>query len=164
MGNTASVVSKIGASYFFRPNDTITRSEFIAMTVSAAGFELIPTNQTDYIDDEGLSEWAKPYVSTATENGLISGYQTASGAAEIRGQNLITLDEASSIICSLISPHLDAPVAAVIPTENTHWAAPSNAILTAANILPNAEITNGNEPITRETACKMIYDAYQMIK
>lgn len=155
---------KIGTSYFFHPNDNITRSEFIAMAVAAGGYDLIQTSQTDFIDDEGLSEWAKTYVSTAAANGLISGYQTVPGAAEIRGSNLITLDEASAIICSLVSPHLEAPIAAVVPTEATHWAASSNAVLTAANILTEHETVSGNEPITRETACKLIYDACQIIK
>lgn len=154
---------KIGTSYFFRPNDNITRSEFIAMTVAAGGYDLIQTSKTDFIDDEGLSEWAKTYISTAAANGLVSGCKTVSGAAEIRGSDLITLDEASAIVCSMISPHLDTSIAAVIPTEETHWAASSNAVLTAANILTEEKITNGNEPITRETACKMIYDAYQIL-
>lgn len=155
---------KIGASYFFHPADTVTRNEFIAMAVAAGEYELPETTRTDFADDEALSPWVKPYISTAASNGLISGYQTVSGAAEIRGGNEITLDEASSIICNLISPYLDAPVAASVQPEDAGWATSANAVLTAADVLPEevAEM-DGAAVITRQTACELIYEAMQFM-
>ena len=155
---------KIGTSYFFHPNDPITRSEFIAMTVAAGGYEFPDTMRTDFIDDEALSPWAKPYISTAAANGLISGYQTVSGSSEIRGSNTITFDEACSIVCNLDSPYLGSPVAASVLTEQTHWAASANAVLAAADILPELQADHGDEPITRQTACELIYNAYRIVK
>lgn len=156
---------KIGTSYFFHPADTLTRGEFIAMAVAAGDYELPETSRTDFADDDALSPWIKPYISTAASNGLISGYQTVSGAAEIRSGNTITLNEASSIICNLISPYLDAPVAASVQTENADWAASANAVLTAANIMPEQTMgIDGSSAITRQTACEMIYSAMQYMK
>ena len=41
-------------------------------------------------DLSGLSAWAKPYISAAAANGLVSGYATVSGVSEIRGEKTIT--------------------------------------------------------------------------
>ena len=50
------------------------------MTAAAADLSVEPTDQTDFADDSGLSAWAKPYISAAAANGLVSGYATVSGA------------------------------------------------------------------------------------
>ena len=76
----------IGSCAFFHPNRPVTRSEFIAMTAAAADLSVEPTDQTDFADDSGLSAWAKPYISAAAANGLVSGYATVSGVSEIRGE------------------------------------------------------------------------------
>ena len=56
------------------------------MTAAAADLSVEPTDQTDFADDSGLSAWAKPYISAAAANGLVSGYATVSGVSEIRGE------------------------------------------------------------------------------
>ena len=93
----------IGGCSFFRPTQTVTRSEFIAMAASIAELPIEPTEQTDFADDAGLSPWAKPFVSTAAASGLVNGYQTTGGLNEIRGQNPITLAEASVVVNNLLS-------------------------------------------------------------
>lgn len=157
---------KIGASYFFHPNDAVTRSEFIAMTAAAADLELAQTTQTDFIDDGGLSNWVKPYISAAASEGLVSGYLTASGACEIRGENPITLAEASVILSNLVGDVVDAPVQTLseAQTYTPVWAQNASAILTAADILPDAlQDTDGAAPITRETASQLLYGAIQQL-
>lgn len=154
---------KIGASYFFHPNNTVTRSEFIAMAAAAAELDVVPTAQTDFADDAGLSAWAKPYISAAASTGLISGYQTVAGAAEIRGESAITANEASVIVSNLLTEDLDIPVTAAATEELTStapaWAAAANARLSAANVLPDSAAQNGNEKVTRKAACEMLYKA-----
>ena len=155
---------KIGSSYFFHPNDTVTRGEFLAMAVAAGGYDLYHTDRTDFMDDDAISSWAKPYISTAACNGLVQGYRAVNGASEIRAGNFITLDEASSIICSLIKPYLDDPIAASVDTGSTHWAAAANTILDAVDILPSTHMKSGSEPITRQTACDLIYSALKIMQ
>lgn len=151
---------KIGAAYFFHPSDTVTRSEFIAMASAVARLPVVETAQTDFIDDAGLSDWAKPYISAAASTGLVSGYLTAAGTAEIRGEKPITAAEASVIVSNLLTESFDAPVeAAATGTDHIPvWASAAAARLAAAQILPKEE-NSSTEPITRQTACEMLYRA-----
>lgn len=149
---------KIGASYFFHPAQNVTRGEFIAMVSSLAGLPTEQTAQTDFIDDSGLSDWVKPYISAAAANGLVSGYQTASGACEIRGQNPITLAEASVLLGNLLGDDYAVQTASMSSEYAPAWAQNAYAVLTAAEVLPdNAKSQNSRDPITRETACELLH-------
>lgn len=157
---------RIGASYFFHPNDTVTRSEFIAMASAIAQLPVKQTSQTDFADDSGLSPWAKPYISAAANTGLINGYLTASGSAEIRGQNPITAAEASVIVNNLLTQKMDTPLQTAALEEDSTvpaWAASATARLTAAKVLPDDAKEDPSEKITRKTACEMLYHAMTLM-
>lgn len=158
---------RIGSAYFFRPNEEVTRSEFIAMAAALAGLPLQATAQTDFIDDAGLSAWAKPYISAAAASGLISGCPSASGAAEIRGADPITLAEASVIVSNLLTEQLDAYVM-TLATEHqpgNDWATTVSAALEKTEVLPeDAKKQSPDSPITRQTACEMLYAAISMLE
>lgn len=151
---------KVGSAYFLHPTQTVTRNEFIAMAAATADLDVEDTTVTDFQDDSALSPWVKPYISAAAEAGLIQGYQTASGTAEIRGERPITTSEAAVIVSNLIVQQ-DIPVTA--PTSGTisyrvvpAWAESAVSTLDEADILSAAEL-DSNEPLTRETACVMLY-------
>lgn len=156
----------IGENYFFRPTAIVSRSEFIALASTAAKLPLEETLRTDFIDDSGLSAWAKPYVSTAAANGLISGYQTAGGLAEVRGEKPITLAEASVIIDNLLSGE-DGTLISVINTEehstNGYWASPAMNTLNRLGILSASAMDYSNAEITRQTACELLYHALSLM-
>ena len=155
--------TKIGTAYFFSPDENVSRSEFIAMAAAASGLDIKETSQTDFIDDSGLSDWVKPYVSAAAANGLISGYQTASGGCELRGENPITLAEACVILSNMLEDSTSVVQTAAIDTDYAPvWAQSACAVLTASNILPD-EVTaeSSTAPITRATACELLYRTMQ---
>ncbi len=154
---------KIGTSYFFHPSATVTRSEFIAMASAISHLPITETAQTDFIDDAGISPWAKPYISAAAENGLVSGYLTAAGTAEIRGENPITDAEACVIINNMLTENFDAPtpVAALTEACVPVWAATATARLEAADVLSTAP---SNIKISKETACEMLYEAMLLME
>lgn len=146
---------KIGTSYFLHPGQPMTRSEFIAMTAAAADLDIAETSCTDFQDDSALSPWAKPYISAAASAGLIQGYQTTSGSAEIRGENPITISEASVIVSHLLGT---APAANTVSYQTVPaWAADATSQLAQADILPAASDFNLSAPVTRELACTMLY-------
>ncbi|MGO5029099.1 S-layer homology domain-containing protein [Candidatus Agathobaculum pullicola] len=151
----------IGGCSFFRPTQTVTRSEFIAMATSIAELPVVPTEQTDFADDGGLSAWAKPFVSTAAASGLINGYQTSGGLSEIRGQNPITLAEASVIINNLLSETMDGLQYTLADTHSDmDWARSAISSLDRLDILsPLASMQSDDSPITRQDACEMLYRA-----
>lgn len=156
---------KIGASYFFHPDETVTRSEFIAMASAIVKLPIEETVQTDFTDDSGLSPWSKPYISAAANTGLVSGYLTASGGAEIRGGNPITAAEASVIVNNMLTENMDTPLeaAALENSAAPAWAASATARLTAAKVLPDDAKSNPSEKITRRTACQMLYRAMTLM-
>ena len=155
----------IGGCYFFRPAQTVTRSEFITMAAALAALPLEPTGQTDFADDAGLSAWAKPYVSTAAANGLVNGYRTSGGLSEIRGQNPITLAEASVIVNNLLGSSLDGLqyTLASVP-DDMDWAQQAVSSLDRLDVLsPLTAMRADNDPITRQDACEMLYRAMQLL-
>ena len=136
------------------------------MATAVSGLPVEPTTQTDFVDDSGLSAWAKPFISTAAANGLVSGYRTASGLSEIRGQNPITLAEASVIINNLLDGELDGTQYVLAGEHSTDmdWAARAVSTLTRLDVLsPLASMQGENEPITRQTACEILYNTMQLI-
>lgn len=157
----------IGGCSFFRPAQTVTRSEFITMATAVAKLPVEPTQQTDFADDRGLSLWAKPFVSTAAANGLVSGYQTAGGLAEIRGQNPITLAEASVVIRNLLGEALDGAEYVIAPehTAEMDWAQSAVSSMSRLDVLsPLASMLDSGEPITRQVACEMLYRAMLLME
>lgn len=151
---------KVGDTYFLRPTEYVTRNEFIAMAAAIADLNLSETTVTDFQDDTALSPWVKPYISAAAEAGLIQGYRTASGTAEVRGEQPITIAEAAVIISNLLIQQ-DIPIATSASTIISYrvvpaWAESAANTLAAANILSVDEL-DSNQPLTRETACAMLY-------
>lgn len=149
----------IGGCSFFRPTQTVTRSEFIAMAASIAELPIEPTEQTDFADDAGLSAWAKPFVSTAAANGLVNGYLTTGGLAEIRGQNPITLAEASVIVNNLLTETMDGLQYTLADSHSDmDWARSAISSLDRLDVLsPLTTMQGENDPITRQDACEMLY-------
>ena len=156
----------IGGCSFFRPTQTVTRSEFIAMAASIAELPIEPTEQTDFADDAGLSPWAKPFVSTAAASGLVNGYQTTGGLNEIRGQNPITLAEASVVISNLLSESMDGLQFTLAETHSDmDWARSAISSLDRLDILsPLTTMQSDDSPITRQDAYEMLYRAMRLME
>lgn len=158
---------KIGDCAFFHPTQEVTRSEFITMAAAMANLPVEPTEQTDFVDDSGLSSWAKPYVSAAASSGLISGYHLANGLAEIRGENPITLAEASVVINNLLTETLDGVEAAYATehSEDLNWAQAAVSSLDRLEVLsPLAQMQQPGQAITRQTACELLYRAMCLMR
>ena len=157
----------IGGVYFFRPAQTVTRSEFTAMAAAAAGLPRGETAQTDFADSSGLSPWARPFVSVAAASGLITGYQTAGSLPEFRGQQPITLAEAGSIVRGLIAGAGEG-AQAVLAEEHAadeDWAQAAVSTLSRLELLPaDAASLDADAPVTRRTACELLCRAMQRME
>lgn len=151
----------IGSCAFFHPSRAVTRSEFIAMTAAAADLSVAPTDQTDFADDSGLSAWAKPYISAAAANGLVSGYATASGVSEIRGEKTITVAEAGVVLDHLLDGTLSGVQYAWSMSDHSpqDWAQPAMSRLERVSVLTSAQAQNPETPLDRRTACEILYRA-----
>ena len=72
---------RIGASCFFRPDQPVTRQEFLAMAMGAAGKEIIENAlPTGFSDGDAIAVWARPYVAAALRDGAVLGNGAEAGA------------------------------------------------------------------------------------
>ncbi|MDE6455915.1 MAG: S-layer homology domain-containing protein, partial [Dysosmobacter sp.] len=88
---------KIGDSYYFQPEQPVSRSEFLAMALETAGREVTSVTMTGFCDDSAIPTWAKAYAAAGAADGIIGGSSTAEGAA-FRGDNTITFNEEATIL------------------------------------------------------------------
>ena len=81
----------------FRPNQTITRAEFVKIVNNFMGFEAT-TTETSAFEDISGNEWFAPYVNAAFENGYIRGY----GDGTFKPNELIRRQEVIVILARLV--------------------------------------------------------------
>lgn len=75
------VGAKIGDSYFFEPERTLSRGEFVAMALAAMDVSAEDVQMTGFCDDASIPTWAKGYAVSALNAGVVSGVSTAEGVA-----------------------------------------------------------------------------------
>ncbi|WP_378118055.1 S-layer homology domain-containing protein [Cohnella sp. GCM10012308] len=82
----------------FKPNLQVTRAEFAAMIVRALQMQTSDGNGLAFNDNKEIPAWAKPYVQTAVEAKLITGYADDTFGAS----KWITRSEMSAILVRAI--------------------------------------------------------------
>lgn len=89
--------SKIGDQYFFEPDRTVSRSEFLAMVLETVGREVTPVTMTGFCDDDAIQTWAKAYAAAGVADGIMYGSTSANGAV-FRGGDAITFNQAATVL------------------------------------------------------------------
>lgn len=144
----------INDQYFFEPDQTISRAEFLSLAMSATGME--PLNEitmTGFSDDDAIPTWAKGYVSAALKAGVIQGSKNETGAPVFQPDNTITCAEASVILDELLSLS-DVPLEVFSVGNSTeHWASQSVANLSASGITSTSGM---GDPLTRADAASLL--------
>ncbi|CAN7235186.1 Ig-like domain-containing protein [Paenibacillus sp. LjRoot153] len=148
----------------FRPDATVTRSEFAKMLVSALGLEAA-SRDTNFSDEADIPSWAKPHIVAAVEAGLIQGYEEA-GTTSFKGELTVTRAEAAVMTAralqiygngtaGLMSKAPSLKDASDIPS----WAKPSIDKALSAGILNGYEdgAFRAGQTTTRGEAAAMIY-------
>lgn len=95
------VGAKVGESYFFEPERTLTRGEFVAMAMAAMGYRADTVSMTGFCDDASIPAWAKGYAVSALNAGVVSGISTDEGIA-FRANDDITLSETAVVLNRLL--------------------------------------------------------------
>lgn len=127
--------ARVGDQYYFEPERTVTRGEFLAMTLEAAGREVSPVTLTGFCDDDAIPTWAKAYASAAVSDGVIRGSVTGDGVA-LRAGDPITFNEAAAVLNRVLALE-DVDLAAWYPGREAQsaWAAQAVANLESAAVL-----------------------------
>lgn len=146
-----------GNNGIFRPNDNITRAEFVSMMV-----RVLDLKQSDSVNiafkDVKLTDWFAEDINAAIENNIIKGYDDGN----FRPNKNITREEMASIISNKLGEKLtDDETKEVLSNytdEVSAWAQSSVALTTKTEIikgLPNF-VFGGNQNATRAQAAVML--------
>ncbi len=125
----------VDGRYFFDPDQTVTRAQFLTMAMSVAGLEdLEGVTLTGFSDDDAIPTWAKGAVSAALKAGVVQGSRDESGAPVFGADQTITRAEATVMLDNLLDI-TDVPVAVFSADGADYWAAQAAANLSASGIL-----------------------------
>jgi hypothetical protein len=145
-----------GNNGMFRPNDSITRAEFVSMMVRILDIE--SENANSSFTDVNSSDWFAPNVLAAVKNGMIKGYEDNT----FRPHDPITRQEIGTIIGSILNENIsDAQIAEILSVYNDEvadWAKFNVALSVKAGIiqgLPGNEF-GGDQNATRAQAAVML--------
>lgn len=156
---------KLGDEYFFRPDEPVTRGEFLAMSLQVCGVEkLSDITRTGFYDDEHIPTWVKPYVSTALMSGLITGYKNGDGRLVFSSQSPITYSEASVILDNLLDITDVVSVSSVDPLYAPTWAYSATVNLAACNILPSGFSSLYYDSMTRAEAAEILLASKDLLE
>ena len=155
---------QLGNEYLFRPAETVTRGEFLAMCLKLNETEPISgITRTGFFDDDSIPMWVKPYVSAAVMGGLITGSRSDDGQLVFNSGDAITFAEAAVILNNTLGITDVLSVSATIPENVPAWAASAASNLTACNILPTGLAGIADKTLTRANAAEMLLASARVI-
>lgn len=149
--------ARLGGSYFFEPERTLSRGEFIAMALAAMDVSAEEVQMTGFCDDASIPSWAKGYAVSALNAGVVSGVSTAEGAA-FRTGDLITLNEAAVVLNRLLRvTDVDLSDYDAQDAENA-WCAQAVANLQSVSIIESGRFSADEmrSGVTRAQAAEML--------
>jgi hypothetical protein len=128
--------TQVGSDTYFYPDGTVTRGEFVVMTMHAIGVnDVTDVVSTPFADDSDIPEYMKDYISAAYELGYIKGVNTEKGMC-FEANRTITRAEAAVMLGNI----LDVATPTVLPTftdsaDVPAWAAPSVYSVNAIGVM-----------------------------
>jgi len=157
--------AKIGDRYYFEPEKTVSRSEFLALVLETSGREVTDVTMTGFCDDEAIPTWAKAYAAAGVADGIVQGKTTAEGAA-FRGEEPITFNEAATVLNRVLDigdVDLDEWFAdrEAVPS----WAAQAVGNMEAVSVLSAGSFGSASMStyVTRADAAKMLSAARTLL-
>ncbi len=151
------VGAKIGDSYFFEPERTLSRGEFVAMALAAMDVSAEDVQMTGFCDDAGIPTWAKGYAVSALNAGAVSGVSTAEGVA-FRANDAISLNEAAVVLNRLLRvTDVDLSDYDAQDAENA-WCAQAVANLQSVSVIESGRFSADEmrSGVTRAQAAEML--------
>ena len=154
----AFVGKRLGGDYYFEPESSLTRGEFLALCMSVTGADTLGgVVSTGFADDEQIPAWLKSCVASAVSDGVIKGRRGADGVYFDAGST-VTRAEAGVMLDRLLRL---TDVGWLSAGEGVPaWAAQSAANLGACSI-PSAM---DGAPLTRAEAADMLAAAMSVIE
>ena len=153
--------------YFFHPDQTVSRAEFLSLTMAAAGLEpMEDVTVTGFSDDAAIPTWAKGCVSAALKAGVVQGSKDASGAPVFGAEEAISQGEATVMLNNLLNV-ADVPLE-VFSAQGSelHWASQAAANLAASGVLREEHVNSAalGDTLTRADAAELLDGALDVLE
>ena len=151
--------TQVGDDFYFNPELSVTRAEFVAMAMKAFGLRPDSTVTASYFDDNAdIPISLVGYVATAQRMGIVNGTFT-SGSLVFRPNDVITKYEAGKVIAEIMGASADgeSEVFADIGTVPV-WARPSVYAMYSLGIFESSDgNVYGNAAVSRAAAASYLY-------
>ena len=148
----AFVGKQIGGEYYFEPQKTLSRGEFVAMCLCVTGTDVLRgVVSTGFADDGSIPDWQRAYVASAVRDGVVKGKSGAVFDAEAE----ISRAEAGVMLDRLLS-------LTNVSCENSGWAAQSAANLAACGIMDSENVDCA--ALTHAVAADMLAAAMNVLE
>lgn len=152
--------AKLGGEWFFEPERAVTRGEFVAMAMAAAGVAPSDVTVTGFADDESIPTWAKGSVAGALAAGVVRGERTEAGVV-FDAARPITLSEAAAVLDRVLDV-TDVELTEFDADEPV-WYAQAVANLESVSIAPAGGFGEGMErAVTRGEAARLLSAAIDL--
>ena len=153
----------VAGNFCFEPDSTVSRGEFLIMTMQLLGSSQEDAALTSgFADEDQTPDWMRPFIVTALRNGVITGVSSENGLV-FRPQAALTRAEAAVMLQNI----LDLPgsgsksvfasdEASAVPV----WAA--DAVDALAGVGIEIARSTSAEPITRMEAGRLLYAVWSL--
>lgn len=145
-------------SFSFRPNELITKEEFVSLVMKAMGAKDVPViDKTRFADDKEIKPEYKGYLETAFSLGIIKGENQSDGV-HINPKKNVTTAEAAVIINKIIGAKIQTSMTTFKDSEEIP--ADAKTALTALTELGVLMKTDGkispSSPLTRAQTAQIL--------
>ncbi|MBE6935000.1 MAG: hypothetical protein E7458_00710 [Ruminococcaceae bacterium] len=133
-----------GGDRYFHPDEALSRAEFLALTLSAAG---IPAVRAASVSEAfpALPAWAGGYAAAAVQEGIIRGGDDGADPLRLTSDAPITWAEAAVILGNTLGlPEGEGSRDAIPAWAASAWRAVSSAGYPVAQHLPEAAVTRAD--------------------
>lgn len=148
----------LGDSQYFMPGETVSRAEFLTMTMRACGIQPDTTLSTSYFDDNArIPAPLVSYVATAQRCGIVNGSYVMGKGLLFRPGDAITRYEAA-VILSRLCPAGEDSVTTLAGSESIPvWARVPVASMLSLGIYESEEDGGVTEAVTRADCARYLY-------
>ena len=162
------VGERVGDAYYFHPDEPVSRSQFLALAMSALDCQpLSDAISTGFADDASIPTWCKGYVSAALQQGAVRGYPGQDGQVVFAPESSVTRAEAAVILDRMLSV-TDVAVTTFYPDT---VAAPAWAFQAAANLESAGVLDTGaagtlslDDTLTRGQCAQLLAGAMDVVE
>ena len=159
--------TQVGSEVYFKPEDSISRVEFLVTAMEAAGITsetVASAKRPDFADAAAIPTAMRPFVGYAVEKQYISG-KTVDGQLCLRPNDSITHAEAAVILSNIIGYAVEDTVTAFADADTLPaW---SEEALTSLRALGILTAPDGNarpaDTLTRATAAGWLHRSMQLM-